>query len=296
VKQTVTKKPKVLPYLLVAPTLVFVVMFTLLPLGEAVVGSLFKQRLNIPKFQEPVFYGLGNFADLFGDQEFLQVLANTGLYVLILVPLSLLVALLLAFLVEDKLKGLAVFRLALFHPTVLPMVSAATVWMFFFTPEYGLWNQGLHLLGYSGPQNWAGNPSLALGSLILVAFWKNVGFFMLFFLAGLQGLDRSVIEAAKLDGAGGWRMTWRIVLPLIRRQTVFVTSIAFIGAFQTVDHVFVLTQGGPSGTSSLLLYQLWQTRFERLNVGQGDAITVLLVAVLLAFTVTNFFWGEHREK
>jgi sn-glycerol 3-phosphate transport system permease protein len=280
----------------VAPTLLFVALFTLLPLGEAVVGSFFKQRLNIPKFQQPVFFGLGNFADLFADPDFLQVLANTAAYVLLFVPLALFAALLLAFLVEDKLKGLAVFRLALFHPTVLPLVSAATVWMFFFTPDYGLWNQGLHLFGYHGAQNWAGNPNLALGALVLVAFWKNVGFFMLFFLAGLQSLDRAVIEAAKLDGASGLRMTWSVVLPLIRRQTVFVTSIAFIGAFQTVDHVFVLTQGGPSGTSSLLLFHLWQVRFERLNVGQGDAVTVLLVAVLLAFTVTNFLWGEHREK
>lgn len=290
------RKPRLLPYLLVAPTLLFVALFTLLPLGEAVVGSFFKQRLNIPKLQQPVFFGLGNFADLFADPDFLQVLANTAAYVLLFVPLALFAALLLAFLVEDKLKGLAVFRLALFHPTVLPLVSAATVWMFFFTPDYGLWNQGLHLFGYNGAQNWAGNPNLALGALVLVAFWKNVGFFMLFFLAGLQSLDRAVIEAAKLDGASGLRMTWSVVLPLIRRQTVFVTSIAFIGAFQTVDHVFVLTQGGPSGTSSLLLFHLWQVRFERLNVGQGDAVTVLLVAVLLAFTVTNFLWGEHREK
>ncbi len=290
------RKTKLLPYLLVAPTLLFVLVFTLLPLGEALVGSLFKQRLNIPKFQDPVFFGLGNFADLFGDPDFLQVLANTGLYVVLFVPLSLAAALGLALLVEEKLRGIAWFRLALFHPTVLPLVSAATVWMFFFTPEYGLWNQALHLLGYSGPQNWTGNPALALGSLVLVAFWKNVGFFMLFFLAGLQNLDRSALEAARLDGAGGFRMLRTIVLPLIRRQTVFVTSIAFIGAFQTVDHVFVLTQGGPSGSSSLLLFHLWQVRFERLNVGQGDAVTVLLVAVLLAFTVTNFFWGEHREK
>jgi sn-glycerol 3-phosphate transport system permease protein len=290
------RKPRFLPYVLVAPTLLFVVVFTLLPLGEALVGSLFKQRLNIPKFQAPVFSGAGNFADLFSDADFLQVLMNTGVYVLLLVPLSLAVALALAFLVEGKLKGLAWFRLALFHPTVLPMVSAATVWLFFFTPDYGLWNQGLHALGYAGPQNWTGNPSLALGALVMVAFWKVVGFQMLFFLAGLQSLDRSVIEAARIDGAGGLKMLWWMTLPLIRRQTVFVTSIAFIGAFQTIDHVFVLTQGGPSGTSSLLLYHLWQVRFERLNVGQGDAITVLLVCVLLAFTVTQFLWGERHEK
>lgn len=290
------RRHRILPYLLVAPTLSFVAVFTLLPLGEVLVGSLFKQRLNIPKYQHPVFNGLGTFADLFGDPDFLQVLANTGIYVLVLIPLLLIVALGLAFLVEAKLKGLAFFRLSIFHPTVLPMVSAATVWMFFLTPGYGLWNQGLRILGYTGPQNWVGNPSLALFSLILVAFWKNVGFLMLFFLAGLQGMDRSVVEAARLDGAAGLRMVTRVILPLIRRQTLFVTTIAFIGAFQTVDHLFVLTQGGPSGRSTLLLYYLWEVRFDRMDIGRADAVTVIMIAVLLAFTISNFLMSERNEK
>jgi sn-glycerol 3-phosphate transport system permease protein len=280
----------------VAPTLLFVVVFTLLPLGESLVGSLFKHKLNIPKYQVPVFTGLGNFADLFRDPEFLRMAANTGLYVLMLIPVLLVAALALAFLVENKIKGLAFFRLAVFHPTVLPLVSAATIWMFFFTPGYGLWNQFLHLFGYAGPQNWTGNPSLSLFAVALVAFWKNVGFLMLFFLSGLQNLDRSLLEAARLDGAGGARLLTGVILPLIRRQTLFVTTIAFIGAFQTVDHVFVLTQGGPSGTSTLPLYYLWQLRFDRLDVGRGDAVTVLLIAVLLAFTITNTFVSERREK
>jgi len=290
------KRPRILPYVLVAPTLLFVLVFTVLPLGEALVGSLFKLKLNVPKYQHPVFVGLGNFVDLFKDTEFLQVLVNTGLYVLALVPLLLAAALVLAFLVERKLTALSFFRLALFHPTVLPMVSAATIWMFFLTPGYGLWNQGLHLLGYAGPQNWTGNPSLALPALVLVAFWKNVGFMMLFFLAGLQGMDRSVIEAARLDGAGGLRLVTRVILPLIRRQSVFVSTVAFVGAFQTVDHVFVLTQGGPSGTSTLPLYYLWSVRFERLDIGRGDALTVIIIAVLMAFTVANFLVNERHES
>jgi sn-glycerol 3-phosphate transport system permease protein len=280
----------------VAPTLVFVVVFTLLPLGEVLIGSMFKHKLNIPKYQTPVFTGLGNFVDLFKDPEFLQVLANTGTYVVILVPVLLFAALCLAFLLEEKLAGLAFFRLSVFHPTVLPLVSAATIWLFFLTPGYGLWNQVLHLFGYSGPQNWVGNPSLALFALGLVAFWKNAGFLMLFFLAGLQNLDRSLIEAARLDGASGSRLVTGIILPLIRRQTLFVTTIAFIGAFQTVDHVFVMTQGGPSGTSTLPLYYLWQVRFERLDIGRGDAVTVILIAALLAFTVTNTLISERHEK
>jgi sn-glycerol 3-phosphate transport system permease protein len=280
----------------VAPTLLFVAAFTLLPLGEVVVGSLFKQKLNIPRFRHPVFAGFGNFVDLFNNPDFLQVLANTGIYVAVLIPLLLAAALGLAFLLEEKRVGVGFFRLAMFHPTVLPMVSAATIWMFFLTPGYGLWNQALRLFGYAGPQNWTGNPKLALVGLILVAFWKNVGFLMLFFLAGLQNLDRSVIEAARLDGAGGLRLVAKVILPLIRRQTLFVTTIAFIGAFQTVDHVFVLTQGGPSGTSSLLLYYLWHLRFERMDIGGSDAVTVIIILALLIFTVGNFLVSEHHEK
>jgi sn-glycerol 3-phosphate transport system permease protein len=280
----------------VAPTFIFVVVFTLLPLGESLAGSLFKHKLNIPKYRLPVFSGLGNFSDLFRDSEFLRVVANTGIYVLVLIPFLLVAALALAFLLERRIKGLAFFRLAVFHPTVLPLVSAATIWMFFFTPGYGLWNHFLHLFGYSGPQNWTGNPSLAIYAIVLVAFWKNVGFLMLFFLSGLQNMDPSLIEAARLDGARGLRLLGDVILPLIRRQTLFVTTIAFIGAFQTVDHVFVLTQGGPSGTSTLPLYYLWQLRFERLDLGRGNAVTVLLICVLLAFTVTNTLMSERHER
>jgi sn-glycerol 3-phosphate transport system permease protein len=292
----VTTRRRILPYLLVTPTLVFVVVFTLLPLGESLAGSFFKHKLNIPRYQVPVFSGFGNFADLFRDAEFLQVAANTGIYVLALIPVLLVAALALAFLLDRRIKGLAFFRLAVFHPTVLPMVSAATIWMFFFTPGYGLWNHFLRLLGYAGPQNWTGNPSLALYALVLVAFWKNVGFLMLFFLSGLQNMDPSLVEAARLDGAGGLRLLAGIILPLIRRQTLFVTTVAFIGAFQTVDHVFVLTQGGPSGTSTLPLYYLWQLRFERLDLGRGNAVTVLLICVLLAFTVANTLMSERHER
>lgn len=153
------RQPRVLPYLLVAPTVFFVLVFTVFPLALSAWGSLFKHKLNIPKYAEPVFAGLANYSDLFQDSEFLQVLANTGLYLLLLLPATLVAALTLAFLVERKLPGLTFFRLSLFHPAVLPLVSAATLWLFLFTPGYGLWNQLLHVFGYQGPENWTGTPA-----------------------------------------------------------------------------------------------------------------------------------------
>lgn len=271
-------------------------VFTLFPLLSSITGSFFKQKLNVPKFHDPAWYGLGNYFDLFTDPAFLQVLGNTAAYVGVTVPVSLGLALLLAVLLSGQFRGQTLFRLVVFHPAILPMVSAATLWLFFFTPGYGLLNQILRLFGYSGAENWTGNPAMALPALCIVGIWKQTGFYMLFLLAGLQGLDKSVLEAARIDGAGGFSLFARITFPLIRRAFLFTSTIAFISAFQTVDHVFVVTLGGPSDTSNILLYFLWQLRFEKLNVGAAHAVTVILVAALLAFTITNFFASERHEQ
>jgi len=291
----VVRRPPLLPYLLVLPTVVFVALFTAWPTLLAVYQSFFRQRLNIARFREPTFIGWGNYQELFTSPDFQQVLANTAVYVAGTVPVSVVLAFLLAVLVNRRALGIGFQRLAFFYPTILPMVSAATIWMFFLTPDYGLFNQALAFLGYRGPQNWTANPDLALFAVMMVAIWKNAGFFMIFYLAGLQSLPTDVFEAAALDGAGFWHQLWLLTLPMLRRTTLFVTTIAVIGAFQTVDHIFVLTAGGPSNASTVLLYWLWQVRFEYQNVGLAAALTVVLVAILLVFTVTNFVLSERRE-
>jgi sn-glycerol 3-phosphate transport system permease protein len=159
-----------------------------------------------------------------------------------------------------------------------------------------LFNAALRFLGYSGPENWTGNPNLALLSIIIVNVWKNAGFYMIFYLAGIQNLPSDVFEAAALDGANWLQALVYITFPLLRRTTLFVSTIAFIGAFQSVDQIFVLTQGGPSNASTTLLYYLWKVRFENLNVGAASAITVILIVFLLVFTVTNFILSERREE
>ena len=289
------RRVSLLPYLLILPTFVFVALFTIWPMLLASYQSLFLQRLNIARFRTPTFIGAQNYIDLFGDDRFHQVMVNTLLYVLGTVPLSVVLGFLFALLVNRAMRGIGLARLFFFYPTILPLVSAATIWMFFFTPDYGIFNTALRAIGYSGPQNWTSNPNLALISVMIVTVWKNAGYYMIFYLAGLQGLPQDVFEAAALDGASGWQMLWRITFPLLRRTTLFVTTIAFISAFQTVDHIFVLTQGGPAGASSVLLYYLWEMRFEFLNVGAASALTVVLILVLLVFTLSNFLISEQRE-
>ena len=289
------KQKKLLPYLLIFPTFLFVSVFTVWPTLLSLSKSFFKQRLNIAKYREPVFNGIQNYSELFHNHEFINVLYNTLIYVLGTVPLTILAAFILAQLLNNKFKGIGYFRLAFFHPSILPMVSAATIWMFFLTPDYGLFNTSLSLLGYSGPQNWTANPNLALFAVMIIAFWKNAGYYMIFYLAELQNLPASIYEAAKLDGAGYLRTTFSITLPLLKRSTLFISTIAFISAFQTIDHIFVLTKGGPSGKSTVLLYYLWQTRFENLDVGKASAVTIILVVILLAFTMSNIVLSEKKE-
>ncbi len=288
------KAPKWLPYLLVSPTLVIVLVFTAWPTVQAVYMSFFRQYLNFAKFRTPTFIGLHNYRELFTSPDFLQVLKNTAIYVAGTVPASIVLAFLFALLVNRAVKGIGLARLGFFYPTILPMVSAATIWMFFFTPDYGLFNSLLETLGYHGPENWLGNPHLALLAVMIVAIWKNAGYLMIFYLAGLQNLPEDVFEAASLDGASWWTQLWKIAFPLLRRTTLFVSTIAIIDAFQVVDHIFVMTQGGPSGASTVLLYYLWQVRFEDQNVGLASALTVVLIVIMLAITITNFVLSERE--
>jgi len=296
-QQLPNRRLNVFPYLLALPTVIFVAAFTAWPVISSFYQSFFLQRLNIARFREPTFIGLGNYLELFSDPYFIQTVSNTILYVIGTVPISIGLGFCFALLVNSpKLRFTGLFRLAFFHPMVLPMVSAATIWLFFFTPDYGLFNSTLRLLGYTGPENWTGNPNLALISVMIVAIWKNAGYYMIFYLAGLQNLPSEVYEAAALDGADGWQILWQITFPLLRRTTVFISTVAFIDAFRTVDHIFVLTSGGPSFASTVLLFDLWLERFENQNVGIAAAITVLFIIVLLVFTITNFLVSEKKEE
>jgi len=294
-KEISKSKKNPLPYILILPTAFFVALFTAWPVLLSTYQSFFRQRMNIARFREPIFVGFQNYIDLFHDQYFLLVIKNTLSYILGTVPISIILALFFALMVNRKVRNVGLLRLAFFHPMVLPMVSAATIWLFFFTPNYGLFNSTLRFFGYSGAENWTGNPNLALLSVIIVAIWKNSGYYMIFYLAGIQNLPSDVYEAAALDGANSWQTLWKITFPLLRRTTVFITIIAFIDSFRTIDHIFVLTSGGPSRASSLLLFELWKQRFENQDIGISAAITVVFVIILLFFTITNFLTSEKKE-
>lgn len=280
-----------LPWLLVLPTAVGVAAFTLYPLALTVHDSLYKQNQAV---RVPRFVGLGNYANLFDDEVFRHVLGNTLVFIIGTVPLSVLFALLLALYVNRKTRGISALRSAFFYPTVLPMVSAATIWLFLYTPNFGLLNQWLHVVGVRTPPNWLGDAHFVLPALIVMAIWKQTGYFMLFYLAGLQNLSGEVFEAAMLDGATAVQVFRFITVPLLSGTTLFVSTIAVVGSMQMVDQLYVMTQGGPSNASNMLLYHLYETAFRFRNLGEANAMTVILVGLLLIFTVTNFVVSERR--
>lgn len=279
-----------LPYLLIFPTLLFVTVFTLWPSVRVFYDSLFVQNQAV---KTPQFAGLGNYADLFAATSFHDVLLNTLVYVVVTVPVSVFLALVLALVLNRKFRALGLYRLAFFYPTVLPMVSAATIWLFMYTPGYGLVNVFIGFF-HIPSQNWLGSVNLALVALMILGIWKQTGYFMIFYLAGLQGLPHEVFEAADLDGASTIQATRYLTVPLLMGTTLFVTTIAVINAFETVDQIYIMTGGGPVNATNMLLFNLWQTIFSYLDVGKASAISVILIVVLLVFTVLNFIYTERR--
>ncbi len=279
-----------LPYLLILPTLLFVTVFTLWPSVRVFYDSLFVQNQAV---KTPQFAGLGNYADLFATPSFHDVLFNTLVYVVVTVPVSVFLALVLALVLNRKFRALGLYRLAFFYPTVLPMVSAATIWLFMYTPGYGLVNVFIEFF-HIPSQNWLGSVNLALIALMILGIWKQTGYFMIFYLAGLQGLPHEVFEAADLDGASTIQATRYLTVPLLMGTTLFVTTIAVVNSFETVDQIYIMTGGGPVNATNMLLFNLWQTLFSYLDVGKASAISVILIAVLLVFTVLNFLYTERR--
>ncbi len=269
-------------WLLLLPAMVLLAAFTHYP----TLATLWASFFSTPRGRRPArFIGLDHYRRMITDDPiFLQVVWNNFLYALVTIPLSIGIALLMALWVNERLAGRGLLRMAYFTPTVLPMVAAANIWLFFYTPGFGLLNQIIALFG--GPDvNFLGSPETALWSVMAVSVWKEAGFFMIFYLAALQSIPPSLKEAAKLEGASDLHYVRRIVLPLLMPTTLFVLVNAVIGAFRVVDHIVAMTGGGPSNASSLLLFYIYETGFKFWDTSYAAALTVVLLAVLVTVSV-----------
>ena len=277
-------------WLMLLPALLLLIAFTHYPVVSTLIDSFF----STPRVgRSSRWVGLENYQTMAADPVFWKALRNNLWFAGATIPLSIGLALVMALWVNERLRGRAFLRMAYFTPTVLPMIAVANIWLFFYTPQYGLLEQITGALGLPS-HNWLGSPSTALGAVTLVAIWKEAGFFMIFYLAALQTLNPSLREAAAIEGASRWYFFRRVQWPLLMPTTLFVLVNAFVNAFRMVDHLFVLTRGGPNNASTLLLYHLYEVGFSFWDTAQASAITVVLVLILVGIALLQFFMLDRK--
>ena len=277
-------------YLLLLPAFVLLVAFTHYPAVATLIDSFF----STPKGARPArWVGLENYEVMLADPVFWKAATNNLWFALATIPLSIGLALVMALWVNERIAGRGFLRMAYFTPTVLPMIAVANIWLFFYTPGYGLLERITGLLGLPS-HNWLGDQRTALGAITVVAVWKEAGFFMIFYLAALQSLNPNLREAAAIEGASRWYFFRRVQWPLLMPTTLFVMINAVINAVRMVDHVVVLTRGGPDNASTLLLYHLFTVGFSFWDTGYASAITVVLLAVLAAVALFQFFVLDRK--
>jgi len=277
-------------WLLLLPAAALLALFTHYP----ALATLWHSFQSTPKAGRPAAWvGLANYRQLADDPIFWQALANNLWFALGTIPASIALALLMAVWVNGLLPGRGILRLAYFTPTVLPMIAVANIWLFFYTPEYGLLEKALGVFG-AGTHNWLGSKDTALVCLMAVTVWKEAGFFMIFYLAALQSMSPHLAEAAAIDGASRAYFFRRVTFPLLMPTTLFVLVNAVINAFRLVDHVVVMTRGGPDNATSLLLFYVYEIGFRFWDSAYAAALTMVLLSLLAAAALAQFWFLERK--
>ncbi len=278
-----------------APALVLVGLFFVLPVAAGLLLSLTDFDLYaVGSPGTARFVGLGNYSHLLGDPTFWKAVGNTLQFVLIGGPLSLVTSLGAALLLNAKLVRMrSLFRTIYFAPVVTTLVSVAIVWRYLYHPRYGLLNFLLGTVGIA-PVDWLGDPHWAMPSIILLAVWKNFGYNMLIFVAGLQVIPQELYEAAAIDGAGFWRRFRHITLPGLAPTFLFVSVTTMIGFFQLFAEPYVMTQGGPLGATRSLVLFMYEEGFRWWRMGMASAVAVMLLLITLIGTLVQLRWVRRE--
>jgi sn-glycerol 3-phosphate transport system permease protein len=277
-------------WLLLTPAAVLLIGFTHYPAAATLWDSFFSTGTVVrPRH----FVGLGNYAALAHDPIFWKVLGNNLVFALGTIPTSIALAMLMAVWVNGKLPARALVRMSYFTPTILPMIAVANLWLFFYTPQIGMLDKLTAAFG-SPSHNWLGDPDTVMACLAVMTVWKEAGFFMIFYLAALQSLSPELAEAGRIEGASRWYFFRRVTFPLLMPTTLFVLVNATINSFKLVDHLFILTKGGPDNASNLLLYYIYQVAFSFFDTAYAATLTVVLLALLAGLAIVQFLLVEKR--
>lgn len=281
------------PYLFLAPAVGLLTLTVFWPALQAFFLSFSRYETDL--LSPPVWVGWANFAQLWRDGVFWKTLGNTFLYLVVVVPILAIAPLLLAILVNQPLRGIHWFRAAYYSPVIVSMVVAGIAWRWLYAPNGLLnqWIQGLHLR--DTPIPWLTSPHLALFSVMAVTVWKGLGYYMVIYLAGLQGISSELYEAAALDGSEGWQQHWDITLPLMRPYIFLVSILSAISATKVFEEVYVMTQGGPLNSSKTIVYYIYENAFQRLEINYACTMGLVLFLFILGLSLLNLKFGRQVE-
>jgi multiple sugar transport system permease protein len=267
--------------LFLSPTLLVFSVFIVFPV-------LFSFYLSFHKWNmfssDQTFVGLENYSRILHTPEFWDVLKNTLYYTVGTIPLNIVASLAVAIWLNNNIKGKKLLRTAFFAPVVMSSVAAAVIWRWVYEPNFGLLNYLLGLVGIPAV-NWLNDPTAAMFALIMMGTWKTFGVNMVLFSAGLQGIPTHYYEAAEIDGAGRWHRFWHITVPLLSPTTFFILIMSVISSFQVFDTVYVLTSGGPLGSTKVLVFYLYENAFKFFEMGYASAVAYVMFAFIFGLTL-----------
>jgi len=267
-------------YLFIAPLFVGMIAFIFIPIIVSFAMSFTRWDIVTP----PEFIGTRNFIQLLtSDRLFWRVLGNTFRYVLLSIPLSTTIPLVLAVLLNQKVPGVTFYRIAFFLPLVTSVVAIGLLWRWMYDSDFGLFNYILQAVGLPG-QKWLSDPNLAMPAVVFATVWQGLGYNIIIYLAGLQGIPEHLYEAATIDGANDLQKFFRITVPMLTPQIFFVLVISFIGGFQSFGLIYVMTQGGPVNSTNVYVYYLWQTAIGSAKMGYASAMAWILTLIMFAAT------------
>jgi alpha-1,4-digalacturonate transport system permease protein len=278
-----SKRLQLIPYLFILPNVVIFLVFVVVP-------ALYGFALSFTRWDvisEPVFVGVGNYISIFTSSSFWETTQRTLVYVLTVVPLTYVVSLLLALLVDSNMRLRTLMRAFFYVPAMLSAVVIGVSWRWIFGDYFGIINYFIERYGGT-PINWLTTPGWAMLVVILASVWARAGYYMVMFLAGLQGIPEVYYEAAKIDGASRWQQFWRITLPLLKPTSLVVLVLCSIESFKVFDLIVTLTTGGPGRATTFLVQDIYRWAFQRGDLGYGSAMSVVLLLILGLLTVFQF--------
>ena len=277
-------RQNIVGYSFILPNFIGFFIFTFIP----VIFSLLLSFSHWDGFTELEFAGVDNFIKIFKDRIFVQSIWKTAYFSIFTVLFSMVASLGLALLLNQKIKARGFFRCALFFPYVASVVAISVVWNAMLQPDYGPVNEFLKFIGIANPPRWFASTDWVIPGLIIVNVWRNMGYFMIIYLAGLQNIDESLYEAAALDGAKGWTLFRKITWPLLSPSTFFVVMMLVINSFKVFDLVWLMTQGGPGTASTMLSQYIYNQAFVSWDYGKSSAAAMILFVIVALLIVFQF--------